>query len=92
MRGVRLDERGLFVMPATWGPFMPGIPADERRAQLRGLQVATKLLCGPRAAPVVALLRAAETDTSALQAASAEIDRLPSKDRRRVLSTFLGTM
>ncbi|WP_375460583.1 hypothetical protein [uncultured Enterovirga sp.] len=75
----------------TWGPFVPGIDAAERKARLRSLRALVKVLAGPRGHDAnLALLRAEITDgdSDVLRDAHAEFGRLSPLDRRRVLSTY----
>jgi hypothetical protein len=70
-----------------FGPWRDDIPADERKARLRELRALTYLLA-PQS-PLVVALKAAETgDQAALDAALAELDRLPALARRRILATY----
>ncbi|WP_375458336.1 hypothetical protein [uncultured Enterovirga sp.] len=75
----------------TWGPFVPGIDAAERKARLRSLRALVKVLTGPRGHDAnLALLRAEITDgdSDVLREAHAEFGRLGTLDQRRVLSSF----
>lgn len=78
-----------------WGPFGGDMPWDERKARLRCLRLAVRLLTGPRGkAAELALLRSEISggDADLLDEASAEFDRLPSLDRRKVLASFAATL
>ncbi|MGU3541029.1 hypothetical protein [Methylobacterium sp. A54F] len=81
------------MIPAAdrWGPFVPDIDPAEQRAQLRALRVIVRLLTGPRGAELATLLRRAEQDPAALEAAVAALNRLASIDRRQVLASFIAT-
>ena len=72
----------------SWGPFTPNLEPGERKARLRSLRVSAGLLCAQRASALLAHLRSAEVDESAIVLASAEFDRLGSVDQRRVLSSY----
>jgi hypothetical protein len=75
----------------SWGPFRPGVPADERRAQLRELRALLRVLAGPASHDAAdALSRAAEQpdDPERLRAALAAIEQLRPKPRRNVLASF----
>ncbi|MCC0808058.1 hypothetical protein FPV16_17885 [Methylobacterium sp. W2] len=78
------------MIPAAdaWGPFAPGLPEAERRAQLRALRALSKVYAGPRAAALCQLLAQAETDTAALEPASRALHHLEPLDWRRILSSF----
>ena len=84
MRRLRRDYRVI----VTWGPFLPGHDAGERKARLRSLRLAAGLLCGRRASDLVAQLRTAEADECAIGRAAVEFDRLGSVDQRRFLSSY----
>lgn len=71
-----------------WGPFITNLDAAERRARLRALRAIVRLLVGPRADALTALLRQAEENEAAATAALAAFDRLPTVTRRRALATF----
>ena len=77
----------------TWGPFLPGLDARERKARLRSLRACLHLIAGPRGRVAgMALLRAEisgdQQDT--LHDAAEAFERLTALDRRRVLSAFLS--
>jgi hypothetical protein len=75
----------------AWGPFRPGVPADERTAQLRELRALLRVLAGPASNDAAdALTRAAERpdDPELLRAALVSIEALRPKPRRNVLATF----
>jgi hypothetical protein len=72
---------------AGFGPWCDDIPADERKARVRELRVLAHMFA-PRS-PLVAALAAAETgDRIALEAALAELDRLPALPRRQLLAIY----
>ena len=72
----------------TWGPFLPGLDAGERKARLRSLRLAAGLLCARRASDLVAQLRRAEREDEAVPMAAEEFGKLGSIDQRRVLSSY----
>jgi hypothetical protein len=72
---------------AGFGPWRDDIGEAERLARLREMRVLAYLLA-PKS-PLVVALKAAETgDQAALDAALAELDRLPALARRRILATY----
>jgi hypothetical protein len=72
---------------AGFGPWCDDIGEAERLARLREMRVLAYLLA-PKS-PLVAALKAAETgDQAALDAALAELNRLPALARRRILATY----
>lgn len=71
--------------------FDPRDPA-ERRARLRSLRLAARLLCGPRGLQLERALGDAEHDEAALEPALALLDALGPIDRRRVLSSWGATL
>jgi hypothetical protein len=72
---------------ADFGPWRDDIDKAERLARLRELRALAHLLA-PNS-PLAAALKAAETgDQAALDAALAELDRLPALARRRILATY----
>ena len=66
--------------------------AAERRARLRSLRMASRLLCGPRGTELERALHAAERDPAALPRALVLLDAMPAIDRRRVLSSWGRTL
>ena len=73
---------------AAFGPWRQGIPDRDRAVQLAELRALVFVLCGP-AHPLVKALKAADAgDEAVLAAALAQLDGLPSLNRRRVLGTF----
>jgi hypothetical protein len=70
-----------------FGPWSPGIAPVERIAQLRSLAALAAVSVGS-GHPLVAELRAAETDQDAAERALALLDALPSLTRRRLIATF----
>lgn len=79
------------VVTGGWGPFVTGIDPAERRARLRSLRMAVRLLCGPRGAGCRHRLQVAELALSGpdeLAEAEAAFERLGSLDRRRVLASY----
>ena len=73
-----------------WGPWAAGLDPGERLARLRSLRARARVLAGPRADDLVALLVQAESDPAALVPAADALDRLAPLDMRRVLSTYSG--
>jgi hypothetical protein len=71
---------------AGFGPWRDGLSAAERLARLRSMR-AIILLIAPTC-EAVDDLRAAETDVLMLDAARASFDRIPSLQRRRILSVM----
>lgn len=78
------------MIPASdhWGPFHPDLDEAERRARLRCLRAVVHLSTGSRGADLVALLRQAERDATALEPALHALDRLAGLDRRHVLASY----
>lgn len=75
----------------SWGPFLPDLEQVERKGRARCLRLAIRLLTGARGKRAeFALLRAEISggDAGLYREAEAEFDRLPSLDRRRVLSSY----
>lgn len=72
----------------TWGPFSGTLDAAERLAQLRSLRTIVHLVCGPRAESLSSLLSIAEVDEHFIPHAADELNRTPTRDRRRILSAF----
>ena len=64
----------------------------ERLAQLRALQALARVLAGPAAVALIAALRQAEADTSALPAVDLALDALPTVPRRRILCTLAAIL
>jgi hypothetical protein len=76
---------------APFGRWVPGTSADERRAQFRTLAALCAAFVGS-GHQVVAELRAAEVDQAAADRALEIFNVLPALTRRRILSTWGGTM
>ena len=78
----------------SYGPFRDGLDPIERKAQLRCLRLAVKLLCGERGTGAAYQLLVAEVDChpETIAEAAKEFDRLPSLDRRRVLSALAASL
>lgn len=73
----------------AWGPFVDGLAADERKARLRALRMAVKLLCGERGAECrYRLLRAEIEGDDAVADAHAALRSLTPLDQRRVLASY----
>ena|SRR5258708_5943344 len=70
-----------------FGPFRPDVDPVERVAQLRSLGTSAAVFLGS-SHPLVATLRAAETDADAAGRALDLLDRTPTLTRRRMLSVF----
>ena len=79
--------RGRMILLSTWG----SLPAAERTARLRALQVLVHVFAGPTATAFEAL-RAAETDMALLPIADAVLAALPTVPLRRILCTFAATL
>jgi hypothetical protein len=73
--------------PTLFGPWVPGIGADERKAQFRSITALAAAFCGS-GSPVVAAMRAAEHDEAAAADALLALNSLPALTRRRLLSVF----
>jgi hypothetical protein len=71
----------------AFGPWSPDVDPAERIAQLRSLAALGAVSVGS-SHPLVAELRAAETNHAAAGRALALLDALPSLTRRRLLATF----
>ena len=74
-------------LAAGFGPWCNDIPADERKARVRELGALAHMFA-PRSPLVTALTAAEAGDQAALEAALAEIDRLPALARRRLWATY----
>jgi hypothetical protein len=69
------------------------LPEAELLARLRSLQTAARLICGPRAGPLIVALKCAEAGIpGALQDADAELAALPTLTLRRLLSSLAETV
>ena len=64
------------------------VEAAELKARLRSMQMATRILCGPRARTLELALSAAERDEAALSEAMKALEALAPLDRRRVLASW----
>ncbi len=71
-----------------FGPWSNTIDEPERRARLRSLRAIVRLCTGHRGAGLAELLRQAEREPAALEAALAALDALAAVDRRQVLASF----
>lgn len=71
----------------SWGPWSPTCHREERPLQLRTLRTIAYLRLGPDH-PLIAELRAAETDAMSFVKAQDLIEALPALTRRRLLATF----
>jgi hypothetical protein len=76
---------------APFGPWSPRVDPVERIAQFRSLAALAAVLVGS-AHPLVAELRAAETDRDAAERALKLLDGMPSLTRRRLIATFGAIM
>jgi hypothetical protein len=72
---------------SLFGPWSPNVDPVERTAQFRSLAALAAVSVGS-GHPLVAELRAAETDRNAAERALALLDALPSLTRRRLIATF----
>lgn len=70
-----------------FGPWAARIDAAERAARCRELRAIVALLVG-KDQRLAALLRAAESDGSALDEARLELDRMAALPRRRILTAL----
>jgi hypothetical protein len=70
----------------SWGPFSPTCHRDQRVPQLRTLAAIAYLRLGPHH-PLVAELKAAETDAMAFVRAQELLERLPALQLRHILAT-----
>lgn len=80
---------------SEWGPFRVDLDSVERRAQLRCLRLAVRLIAGRRGTEASTALLVAEIsdgDAAALADAQAAIDKLPGLDRRQILSSFASVL
>lgn len=73
-----------------FGPWALELDPAERLARLRSFRALARVLAGPRAGDLVALLAQAETDPAALVSAADALDRLPSVDMRRIVGSYAG--
>jgi hypothetical protein len=76
---------------ASFGPWSPGLSAEERKAQFRSLTALAAAFNGA-AHPLVAALRAAERDEASAAHALVVLNGLPALTRRRMLSVFGAAM
>jgi hypothetical protein len=73
----------------TFGPWAPGVEADERRRQFRCMAALAAAFTGSQSA-LVAAMREAERDDNAAGRALELLNDLPALTRRRIVSTFGG--
>jgi hypothetical protein len=73
--------------PTPFGPWVPGISPDERKAQFRSLAALAGVFLGSGSA-LVFELRQAEVDDAAAARALDALNAAPSLTRRRLLSVF----
>jgi hypothetical protein len=78
-------------MAENWGPWASGIEPAERMLRLRTLGVVAQLLFGPRHPLVTLAAKAERLDADALADAELEINRLPARDLRKLVSTYSRT-
>jgi len=71
-----------------WGPWAALIDRAERLGRLRSLQALTHAFFGKDHPLIRALFRAESQRSDDLRAASDELDRVPSRDRRKILATY----
>jgi hypothetical protein len=71
----------------NYGPWSPTVDRIERGKQLRSMAALTAVYLGSDH-PLVAELRAAETDAMAFVRAQDLVEALPAGTRRRLLGTF----
>lgn len=78
------------MIPSSWqfGPFASGLGPVERTARLRAMRTCVQLHLGDRGQVVARALHLAETDPDCAGLAIGALERLPSLDRRRVLSAY----
>lgn len=72
----------------TWGPWAEAINAAERVARLRALRAFVQAFYGTNHALNHALYWAESLEQADLDAAALELERLPARDRRKILSTY----
>jgi 4-diphosphocytidyl-2C-methyl-D-erythritol kinase len=71
----------------SFGPWAPGVAAEERRRQFRSLAALAAAFTGS-GSPVVTAMRNAEADDAAAAHALDVLNSLPALTRRRILATF----
>jgi hypothetical protein len=71
-----------------WGPWDALIDRCERLGRLRSLQALTHAFFGKDHPLIRALFRAESQRSDDLRAAACELDRVPSRDRRKILATY----
>lgn len=78
------------MIPQSWqfGPFATGLGPIERTARLRAMRACVQVHLGDRGRIAARALHLAETDPDAADLAVGALERLPSLDRRRVLSAY----
>ena len=76
----------------TWGPFAPGLSLIEFVSRCRVLGAVGRLLLGSRGDALLQAMREAEDDPAGLDAARTIINTLPSRDMRRILSSYGACM
>lgn len=71
-----------------WGPWNALIDRCERLGRLRSLGALVHAFFGKDHPLITALFRAESQRSDDLDAAADELDRVPSRDRRKILSTY----
>lgn len=72
----------------NWGPFAIAINGAERVARLRALRAFVQAFYGTTHPLNRALYWAESGEPADLDAAALELERLPARDRRKILSTY----
>jgi hypothetical protein len=76
----------------NWGPWAKAIGDAERVACLRTLAAFVQGLFGTSHQLFAALFWAESLEQTDLLEASVELDRMPSRDRRKVVGTYAGML
>jgi hypothetical protein len=86
---IEADEINMTVAERPrWGPFLPGLSADERLSRLRLTQAFTQSYVKP-GHPIHDILCDAESGEAAdLELARLEFDRLPALPQRHILDSY----
>lgn len=72
----------------NWGPWSPAIDWAERLARLRSLRTIIDLMYGSNHPMVRALWFAESGEPDDLRDLAIELERMPARDRRKVLSIY----
>lgn len=72
----------------SWGPWARDIGAAERLARLRSMRAICQLMLGKLHPLVRALFLAESGEPVDMAAACIELDRMPARDRRKVLASY----